>query len=380
MVEIGFHKYLLTLKKIWNLFFISQELLQKVKPLIEGKSTNMRQPISPEEKLAVTLRFLATGESYKSLMYQFRIHSSTISLFIPKVCEAIYQALEDEYFSMPRTQEEWHALVDLTYSKWQFPNAFAAADGKHIAIYYAANSGAIFYDYKGFFSIVLLAFVDHDYRFIFADVGCQGRISDGGVYRNSTFHKELSSMQLNLPPPRPLPESSSPDWQPFETDEETPFVFVADSAFPLSENCMKPYPEKGLTDQKRIFNYKLSRFRRVTENAFGIMTSIFRIYSTKINLDPDKAISVVKATLVLHNLLRSKSPDSYTPYGFADEIVGDTVVNGQWRHSSQQSFLEPLPARMRGNKPKNSAVEIREVFATYLFGPGGVPWQWKVLV
>ncbi len=100
-------------------------------------------------------------------------------------------------------------------------------------------------------------------------------------------------------------------------------MFVADSAFPLSENCMKLYLEKGLTDQKRIFNYRLSRFRIVTENAFGIMTSIFRIYSTRINLDPYKAISVVKATLVLHNLLRSKSADSYTPCRFADEIVGE---------------------------------------------------------
>eukprot|EP00794_Sanderia_malayensis_P002344 gene2343-2699_t len=61
-----------------------EELLEKVCPFIEGQSTNMRQPISAEEKIAVTLRFLVTGESYQSLKFQFRIHDSTISLFIPK--------------------------------------------------------------------------------------------------------------------------------------------------------------------------------------------------------------------------------------------------------------------------------------------------------
>ena len=195
-----------------------------MKPLIKGQSTSMRQAISPEEKLAVTMWFLATGESYRSLMYQFRIHSSTISLFIPKVCEAIYQALEEEYFTFPKTEENWIALADKTEDKWQFPNGFAAADGKHIAIYHPEHSGAAFYNYKGFFNIVLRLFVDHHYKFIYADIGCQGRISDGGVSRNSSFCKEVSSMQLHLPPPRPLPKSPNPEWLPFETDEEIPCV------------------------------------------------------------------------------------------------------------------------------------------------------------
>ena len=43
----------------------------------------MRQAIDPEIKIEIFLTFLATGESYESLMYQFRVHSSTISKFIP---------------------------------------------------------------------------------------------------------------------------------------------------------------------------------------------------------------------------------------------------------------------------------------------------------
>jgi len=66
-------------------------------------------------------------------------------------------------------------------------------------IIHPKNSGSEFYNYKGFFSIVLLALVDYDYRFIFVDVGCQGRISDGGVYRHCYFYEALEKDQLGLP-------------------------------------------------------------------------------------------------------------------------------------------------------------------------------------
>lgn len=242
------------------------------------------------------------------------------------------------------------------------------------------NSGANFYNYKGFYSIVLLALVDFDYKFIFADVGCQGRISDGGVYRNSAICGLLADNSLNLPPPRPLPSSGDPAWQPFESNEAVPFVFVGDNAFPLTKHCLKPYPDRGCTDKKRIFNYRLSRFRRVTENAFGILTSVFRIFSTKINLQPDKATSVVLASLVLHNLLRTRSRESYTPNGYVDEITDNSIIDGTWREDSTETGLQSLPARRRGNNISKSAETNREIFADHFYGPGQVPWQWKCLV
>ena len=84
----------------------------------------MRSPTSVEEKLAVTLRYLATGESLNSLKYQFCIHETTIGKFIVPVCEAIYKVLAPDYMKRPSTK------------------------------------GSQFYNYKNFFSIVLLAFVD----------------------------------------------------------------------------------------------------------------------------------------------------------------------------------------------------------------------------
>ena len=52
----------------------------------------------------------------------------------------------------------------------------------------------------------------------------------------------------------------------------TPFLFVVNDAFPLSQNIMKPYPQRNLDDKKRMFGYHLSPLRRINENAFGILT------------------------------------------------------------------------------------------------------------
>eukprot|EP00794_Sanderia_malayensis_P003933 gene3933-biopygen2431 len=140
---------------------------------------------------------------------------------------------------------------------------------------------------------------------------------------------------------------------------------------------MKPYPEQGLTGRKRLFNYRLSRFSHVTENAIGILTSVFRIFSTKINMHTDKATSVVLAALALHNLLRTKSSESYTPRGFADEIQGDKVIDGQSSVENASANMLPFPLRKDGNNNAKTAADLCGIFADNFHGPGQAPWQWK---
>ena len=67
------------------------------------KQKRVRNPRFVKEKLAITLHFLATGESYKSLRYHFRISDSAISPFIKPVCDAIYDARKEELLN-------WHQL------------------------------------------------------------------------------------------------------------------------------------------------------------------------------------------------------------------------------------------------------------------------------
>lgn len=74
-----------------------EHLLALVTPYIQKQDTVMRESISAGERLVLTLRFLATGESFRSLQYLFRIPTSTISKIVPAVLDAIYKVLVDEY-------------------------------------------------------------------------------------------------------------------------------------------------------------------------------------------------------------------------------------------------------------------------------------------
>ena len=338
--------------------------------MIEKKETYMRKPIPAEERLAITLRFLATGESYESLMFQFRVHRTTIAKIIREVCKAIYEVLMPVYMKIPNEESEWLRLCDASFERWNFPHCFAAADGKHIAITKPPGSGSMYYNYKGFFSIVLMALVDYDYKFLAVDVGCQGRISDGGVFKNSQLFSAFKNNTVNIPKPKPLPNSSSPD---------VPFFFVADDAFSLSEFCMKPFSVRNLTELLRIFNYRLSRKRRVSENAFGIWGNRFRLFSVRNNLDPDTTTLCVLASLVLHNMLREKSREFYTPPGYTDEVGPDSeILDGRWRDEQRSLLVSDLQPG-KSNRSSLNAENVRNILAEYCYGPGQVPWQWKLI-
>lgn len=123
-----------------------------------------------------------------------------------------------------------------------------------------------------------MAVVDAEYNFLYIDVGCNGRVSDGGVFGNCSFQRALDNNELNLPIPKPLPGRQV----------EVPFVLVADDAFRMQKHLLKPYPGKSLSGRQRIFNYRLSRARRIVENAFGIMSKRFQIFSRSSKLYAEK--------------------------------------------------------------------------------------------
>lgn len=227
-------------------------MLRKVDTKVKRHDTNMREAIPPGERLALALRFLATGESYSSLQYQFRISVSAVSQIVPEVCQAIYDVLKQEYLHFPSSEEEWLEITNAFEEKWQLPHCLGAADGKHIRILHPQDSGSSFYNYKGYYSIVLMAVVDANYNFIFADVGCQGRIIDSGVMRNTVFWKKLVNNDLHLPPPEPLPSLLGENHLDSIGDIPIPYFFVGDDAFPLETYVMKPFPQRGLTEEKRI--------------------------------------------------------------------------------------------------------------------------------
>lgn len=254
-------------------------------------------------------------------------------------------------------------------TKWDFPHCVGAIDGKHVTLQCPIGSGSEFINYKGFFSIVLFALVDANYNFLFVDIGCQGRISDGGVFSNTELYKLMQQKRLNLPAPTPLNSR----------EEDVPFFFIGDEAFAMAENLMKVYPgyyTKG--SKQRIFNYRLCRARRVVENVFGIASAVFRILRKPLLLEPEKASLIVMTVVLLHNFLRRRpqSVDIYTPNGVFDSEEEGVTREGAWRRDVDGS-TSLLPLRRIARRTKSTLSNIRDELAEYFINDGEVPWQHK---
>ncbi|XP_008180145.1 uncharacterized protein LOC103311933 [Acyrthosiphon pisum] len=195
------------------------------------------------------------------------------------------------------------------------------------------------------------------------DVGANGRISDGGVFSNTEFCKRLVKNELCIPQPDNLPNS----------EIKLPYVLVGDDAFPLMNNLMKPFSRRNLTKEQAIFNYRLSRARRIVENAFGILSSRFQILLKEINLCPEKATLIVLTCTHLHNYLRMKKVESYYQGGFdVENTMTGEMVNADWK---SDRLLLPLQ-QLSGRNTTVSAKEIRLNFSQYFNSEqGAVPWQ-----
>lgn len=121
----------------------------------------------------IPCRYLAHGDSIKSKAWQFRVGRSTVYKIIPETCQAICEGLQSTYLPAMNRQM-WKDVADGFVNKWQFPNCLGALDGKHIRIQCPRRSGSRYYNYKKFFSIVLMAICDAQCKFTWFDIGQYG--------------------------------------------------------------------------------------------------------------------------------------------------------------------------------------------------------------
>ena len=156
-----------------------------------------------------------------------------------------------------------------------------------------------------------------------------------------------------------------------------PYVLVGDEAFPLRTYLLRPYPGRNLEEQKAIFNYRLSRARRIVDNSFGILAARFvlvplyfvndwcsnwvfrffsrwRLFRRPIIAEPDNVVKFTKATIVLHNFLRTEESALYCPPGFVDGEDGSgNVIPGSWRDGEDTSGLSRV-GRISSNRLFNT--------------------------
>lgn len=182
---------------------------------------------------------------------------------------------------------------------------------------------------------------------------------------------------LHIPGPKQLRGST---W-------EAPHVVVGDEAFPLLENLLRPYPGKQLNTQRRIFNYRLSRARRIIENSFGILANRWRILRQEMKGKLVLLDEVIWSTVLLRNYLRTLDIEENEPqfmYCAADDVdtvlADGSIVPGRWRREQQVGENFTSIPRLASNNYSSSAKAVREMFTRYFqTSHGRVAWQDRVL-
>lgn len=236
-----------------------------------------------------------------SIALAYRIGESTARAIIREMSQILVHVLSPIYLRQP-TEEEWKSIATGFLEQWNFLNCVGAFDGKHIVIQAPPNSGSSYFNYKKTFSIVLLAACDANYKFTLVHTGEIGSNSDAGIFGNSSIVQLLKQRQLGLPKgTAQLPGN----------EVRTPCFFIGDEAFPLLTSLMRPWSGRGLTEDKKIFNYRLSRARRTIENAFGILSSHWQIFRRPISLHPEFVDDILLATICLHNFLKTRDEHSF---------------------------------------------------------------------
>lgn len=353
------------------------EIVARVEDSIMGPGNNLRKSLEAGLKVAATLRYLATGTEYFNVSFNFRVGHSTVVKFVPIVCRAITAAYKDEVIKMPSTPEEWLEVSQEFERKWQVPHAVGALDGKHVKITAPAHSGSDYWCvYKHCFSIVLMALVDADYKFLWVDTGGKGHHSDAQIFNNSALKAHLENGSLGLPAPRPLACDVPQEGQ--EEDGEAPYnlpyFLLGDDAFALSSYLQKPLSKQHMPNEEIIFNYRISRGRRVVENAFGIMAKRWRVLMSVMEQRPETVCDIIECCVVLHNLMRIRLPQIHGEVD--EEDANHNLVPAPWREEQ----VEPpgVPPPEAHNRDNQAGKRIRDFLKEYFNGRGAVPWQERI--
>lgn len=189
----------------------------------------------------------------------------------------------------------------------------------------------------------------------------KGAASDAQIYNASELKQCFEGGSLNIPDPTPLPNDT----------QDVPFFIVADDAFALKPNLMKPYGGRGRDKEERIFNYRLSRARRVVENAFGILASRFQVLMTTMGHDPATVRLIVTTCMVMHNLMRIRY--SQMQNQLVNRHGAHANPAGQWRvaRNLEDTVRQPGP-----NIDNREGKKQRNLLRHWCNSEAGeVPWQ-----
>ncbi len=219
---------------------------------------------------------------------------STVHAIVTQVCASIVENPWQECITehMPQSEEDFKGKMKDMNNMWQFPFCWAAIDGCHIPIKCpqgGAEASKEYHLFKNFYSIVLMAMVDSNYRFIWGSCGFPGNSHDAIIFQSKSLWENIKEHGF-------IPDIG----------QNIADVIIGDFAFPFQPWLLKPYTNAVLTEKQRYFNFRLSRARMVAEGAFGQLKDRWRVLLRRNESSPHEAKTATLTCMVLHNICISK--------------------------------------------------------------------------
>ncbi|XP_049316544.1 uncharacterized protein LOC125779312 [Bactrocera dorsalis] len=250
-----------------------------------------RKCIPLQKRVAVAVYTLKSSAEYETVARLFGVSKAIVSEIFLAFCQEVWQSLRPIYLTEQLTNSEKVDECVHGFEKLGFPQCLGAIDGCHIKVRPPGKDCTDYYNYKGWYSTVLFALVDYRYRFLYISVGCPGRCNDSKIFQCSKLNTALKD--------------------PFFTAKSktingvnVPVGVMGDSAFRFANNLMKPYPfQVHPPEHEKMFNYQLSKCRRVVENAFGHLKARFRRIGKGVDNHIKNVPLIIKAACSLHNFL-----------------------------------------------------------------------------
>ena len=284
-------------------------LVDLLQPTLQVAATKRMSPLSPLQKTALGLLFMASDSFQRvcGVVMGIKVSCANKALheFITAVCE-----LSHDLITLP-TFEEMTLTSQFISQKYGLGGVAMGVDGSPARLGiqpYAADlpdglTPQDFWSRKQFYGINFQIAGDH--QRLIRDLVCTfpGSAHDSRVYRSSSV-KDFIEGQGH-------------------------FFLVGDSAYPLSRWMVKPISQREVAGnpQRRAFNRALSGARtELTENILAIVKQRWPILRMGIRMQPERASKVILSACVLHNFamnLRDPLPDEDDPAGPHEDNTDD---------------------------------------------------------
>ena len=239
----------------------------------------MRNAISVETRIAISLSRLGTGNGQLLIGDLYGVAESTVSIIVKEFCKAVRQHLQRILVQIP-SESQFRVLAKEFEALHGIPYVVGAIDGSHIPVLAPIYGGEDYYCRKSFHSAILQGIVDVHCKFWDYEFGWAGSLHDWAVFQVTKIGRACIEGRLH------------------------PYKLIGDAAYPIRPWMYCPF-KGGKTELSQIqanWNFVQSSTRMCVERAFGILKGRWRIIMKRCDVPLRSVPDLVATCIVLHNL------------------------------------------------------------------------------